>query len=178
METCPPWIKKVVWAQHSDFSCNTEKTDIFIQISALCSPISLSLSTSIFIYFLEQSTPLPFFGFFFHWFFPCPFTILLKWNMNLAMFKIELDLESDDIWTGLKLDKINSSFSRLGKDIDLFREVWGLIYDFKQNRMCLPEFCAVFGILSHCRRILYPTTQWGPVLRALIQSSYFTWDIF
>lgn len=128
--------------------------------------------------FLKQSTPLPFFGVFFHWFFPCPFTILLKWNMNLVMFKIELDLESDDIWTDFKLDKINSLFSRLGKDIDLFREVWGLIYDFKQNRMCLQEFCAVFGILTHCRRILYPTTQWGPVLRALIQSSYFTWYIF
>lgn len=48
--------------------------------------------------------------------------------MNLVMFKIELNLESDDTRTGFKLDKINSSFSCLGKDINLFREMWGLNY--------------------------------------------------
>lgn len=176
METCPPWIRKLVWAQHDDCLYNTESADIFIQIFALPSPSSLSLSTSILIYFLERSTPLPFL-LFFSLILPCPFTIFLEWNMNLVMFKIELVLESDDIWTGFKLDKMNSSFSCLGKDINMFREMWGLTYVFKQHRMSFQEFCAIFGILSRCRRILYPTTQRAPVLRALIQSSYFTWDI-
>lgn len=48
------------------------------------------------------------------------------------------------------------SFNCLGKDANLFTEIWGLTDIFK-HRMFLQALCAVFGILS--RRILHHTAE-------------------
>lgn len=80
------------------------------------------------------------------------------------MFKLELNLESDDIRMGLKLDKMSSPFNWLGKYVNLLTEIWGLT--FSNSTECFYNQCVQY--LRHWdTEILFPTVQcWESSYRA------------
>lgn len=139
---------------------STERVHIFIWISALPSPVSLSLSTSIFV-FPEREALHCLFRFIFSLiFFPLP----LYHNLELKQepSNVQTWAEPWKRWY-LSVFEIRQnefsfpSFKCLGEDVNLLTEIWGLTSIFKRHRIFLHAMCAVFGILSHCRRISCPT---------------------
>lgn len=112
--------------------------------------------------FPDRSTPLPFLLYIFTDFFSLPLYHNLE--MKHEPSNVQASAEPWKRWylSGFEIRQNKVSlppFNCLGKDVNLFTEIWGLTYIFKQHRMFLQAICAVFGILSYCRRIFYSTAE-------------------
>lgn len=128
-----------------------------------------------YLFFQREKRSIAFFTLYFHWFFfPCPFTTILNWNRNPVMFKLELNLESDDMWVCLKLDKMSSPFlhSNAWEKMSTCLHRYGDWLPFSNGTeyfyMQCVQYLGYWVIAEGFRALLQGKC---PVLRELVQSS-------